>query len=38
MLGLVLCYVYEKKGLFASIIIHAEFNAFAVISILFYQS
>lgn len=38
MLGLILCYVYEKKGLFASIIIHAEFNAFAVISILFYQS
>ncbi len=38
MLGLVLCYIYEKKGLMAGIIIHAEYNTFAVISILFYQS
>jgi membrane protease YdiL (CAAX protease family) len=37
MLGLILCYIYEKKGIMAGIIIHAEYNAFAVLSILFYQ-
>jgi len=37
MLGLMLNYIYEKKGLFASALVHAEYNAFSVISILFIQ-
>ncbi len=37
MLGIVLCYVYEKKGFLASIIVHAGFNAFSILSILFYS-
>jgi membrane protease YdiL (CAAX protease family) len=37
MLGIVLCYVYEKKGFWASVCVHAGYNAFSIISILFYS-
>lgn len=37
MLGIVLCYVYEKKGFLASTIVHAGYNAFSILSILFYS-
>lgn len=37
MLGIVLCYVYEKKGFLASSLVHAVYNAFSIISIFFYS-
>ncbi|NMC57638.1 MAG: CPBP family intramembrane metalloprotease [Eubacteriaceae bacterium] len=37
MLGIVLCYIYEKKGFLADTIVHAGYNAFSIISILFYS-
>lgn len=37
MLGIVLCYIYEKKGLWASVCVHAGYNVISIISILFYS-